>query len=474
MTDESSWTRKWLALALALHLAAAVFSTGYQNTDEHFQILEFLAQWLGKAPAADLAVEYHRAMRPWLQPFLYWVPVRALQAAGVESPFAWATAIRLLSALIGWASLVALVRWALLEIREPRWRRLAVPLLALTWYLPALHARHSSENLSGAVFTIALAWIASERLAGGLRARTLLAAGALCGLAFELRYQVGVMVAGLFFWLAFIARARMAGLARFAAGVALAIAFGTALDRLGYGRWVFAPWNYLEFNFLEGRLDAAGISPVWDYFRRVWTESWPVLAFLNLTALLVFWARAPRSALTWSLLPFFVFHCLTGHKETRFLFPMAHAAPLALALLVSPRLWSARPFRWMASFVAALNLIALVALTFLPALFFMRFYSAVYARALAVRPAPFALLHFEENPYSVNGILMHFYRPENLALKTTPLGTGELWIAFPRNELPSDALPGRQCQAVVSSYPRWLPLKSLRNWTLFSCTALRP
>jgi hypothetical protein len=61
---------RWLLVSLALHLLAAIFSTGYQNSDEHFQILEFLNAFLGRTPVATLPIEYARMIRPWFQPFI--------------------------------------------------------------------------------------------------------------------------------------------------------------------------------------------------------------------------------------------------------------------------------------------------------------------------------------------------------------------------------------------------------------------
>ncbi|MBK5097796.1 MAG: hypothetical protein JJE01_08435 [Gemmatimonadetes bacterium] len=52
------WARNWLLVALVLNLAAAYFSWGFHQFDEHFQILEFANYKLGNSPASDLPWEF--------------------------------------------------------------------------------------------------------------------------------------------------------------------------------------------------------------------------------------------------------------------------------------------------------------------------------------------------------------------------------------------------------------------------------
>jgi phosphatidylinositol glycan class B len=479
---------RWLLISLGLHLLAAIFSTGYQNSDEHFQILEFLNTILGGTPASALPIEYGHRIRPWLQPFLYWGPVQLLRALGIQNPFTWAFFIRLLSALIGWLSVVSLARCIPLWISDTRWQKATLIALALFWCLPALHARHSSENLSGALFLIGLCEIYrrihSER---GASAPAFLGLGLIWGLAFEARYQVGLMVAGGFFWLVQAAllktaRIQWSQLALVVAGILGATAFGTALDFLGYGHWTFAPWNYFHFNLIEDYVSSTDVSPWWDYFRRSWTESWPVLGSLTLLGMILFWIREPRHFLTWSMAPLFLVHLAIGHKETRFLFPLAHAAPLCFMLFLATPvagrpIWQwireRRALRWTSQGVILLNGVALLSLTFVPAAPAMRFYKSVYERSIHE-------LYYSDgqNPYTLLGIPMYFYRPEELKLVALESSTpqGPFWYAAPSARL-SAPLSDR-CQAVTHSIPEIPALRNLqvlsrlRNWTLYECSAL--
>jgi phosphatidylinositol glycan class B len=479
---------QWLLISLGLHLIAAVFSIGYQNSDEHFQILEFLNAALGGTPRAALAIEYSHQIRPWFQPFLYWLPVKLMMTVGFQNPIRWALSVRILSSLIGWLSVVSLASLIPYWIQEIRWQKLALIMLCLFWYLPALHARHSSENLSGSLFIIGLCLIFRKlkQPASDLRFRSFfswIGFGVLWGFAFEARYQVGLMVAGGVFWLLLIARLRWTKIAYLFLGIFAAIGIGTYLDYLGYGQWTFAPWNYFHFNLIQDYVSSTDVSPWWDYFRRSWTESWPILGFLTLIGVTLFWIAEPLHFLTWTHLPFFIVHVLIGHKETRFLFPIFHSAPLAIAILLfnSHRHFSGIQAQWqkfrgsrtahlLANGLIFLNGIALVSFSLAPAAPIIRFYDAVYQHSVHELWHP-----SDQNPYTLLGIPLYFYRPKELALFSIADKAPEqpFWFASPAAKL-SDSLPTdmrERCHAKAHSLPDWNLFSRFRNWTLYKCRA---
>ena len=73
---------------------------------------------------------------------------RALQALGVESPFALARGFRLASGLLSWGALLALILAVRHWFPSARWRRAAYLSLALPYFVPYLAARVSSESAS--------------------------------------------------------------------------------------------------------------------------------------------------------------------------------------------------------------------------------------------------------------------------------------------------------------------------------------
>jgi phosphatidylinositol glycan class B len=462
----SIFLRRCLLVSLVLHVAAAIFSYGFQNTDEHFQILEFLnfRLQLGPSDVSQLPIEYGRQLRHWLQPFLYAGPIQMLRALGVESPFLWAASARWVSALIGWASLVALAQLL------PRWfaqieeRKRALLSLTFIWFMPALHARHSSESLS------------STLIVGAVACVNPLLSGFLAGLAFTARYGVAFMVFGLGLWILVFAERRWRTFSIWSLGGALSVAVTVLIDRWGYGVWTYPAWNYFAFHAFEGNATIAGVSPWWDYFRRVWTETWPVLAPIVLFSSIASWFWFPRHVLTWVTLPFVVAHIFLGHKETRFLYPLAPLATLQ-CVLIYPKLKEAllgKPFVVVVRGVVALNFVALAALTLLPAWSPIRFFQGVYENALQIEQ----LYSFERDPYDVTGVRMNFYRPPSLRTeRVTPEQLTSLSQVRPVWFAHNQRLPDgweQNCSDVARSIPESLPQIGANNWTLYRCQAIQP
>lgn len=476
---------RWSVVALVVHGLAAIFSAGFYHADEHFQILEFINARLGRSPLSDLPIEYSRMIRPWLQPCLYGVILRGMELLGIRDPFLWAGACRAFSSLVGLLSSLGLLLCAWQFIPSRVGRRVAAVATALLWYLPAFHARHSSENLGGSVFFLGLSLILLLREPERIPRGVAFWGGLLLGLGFELRYQVGFMVLGAGLWFALIARARVfRELVPMAGGVCLAVALGTCLDRWGYGQWTFAPWNYVNFNLVQNHVADTDTNPLWDFFRRAATETWPPLGILALAAFVVAWVRHPKNLLTWSMVPLFLVHHAIGHKELRFLFPLAHAGPLMLALALERRApWPgwARVFGWG---LAGIDGMALFFQSLLPAWMPIRLYSFLYH----YEPRPVRLGIVGEGPYHILGNPLHFYRPEDLEQVTEPDFTQlGFWIQRSshdqpvlvlRNgfELPWD-MPGREsCVARFRTLPRFLDqpelkhaLENVKNWTVFEC-----
>src|SRR6185437_13464308 len=116
----------------------------------------------------------------------------------IRSPFQWAFVFRLLSALLGWMSLVGLSILSYSWFESARFKRLALILCGTLWYLPALQARHSSESMSASVF-----YIAASLLFLFIESESLLlyfGVGLLFGASFLFRYQIAFLVVGAYFY----------------------------------------------------------------------------------------------------------------------------------------------------------------------------------------------------------------------------------------------------------------------------------
>ena len=474
-----------LALGLAFTVAAALASDSVFQVDEHFQVVEFAGLKLGVTPASALPWEHAARIRPWLQPGAFTWLARGLGAAGVEDPFVLLRAFRLASGLLSWASLAALLLAVRAWLPSARWRRVAYLSLALPYFVPYLAARVSSESGSTTFLVLATAALlplatgAAGSMGGGLSRGRLLAAGAALGLAFEVRFQAGVVVAGILLWVLVHDRDRWRTLATLAAGMAVPLSLGLAVDAWGYGSFQVVPWRYLAANLLEGKAASFGTSPLPAY---LWFLAglFPPFGLALLLGLLLFWWRFPRHLLTWATLPFVAVHSLIGHKEIRFLFPVLPAATLCVVLLLasSPasRSWErwfsrAMGFLWLGRVTWTFNAVALLALCLLPSsdnLELQRFF-----HRHAAEPARWVAL---SNPRTFHGTAVPFLWPRPMppvevvadaAGLTVALdgGTGPVLVTA-KHPLPPgvEAVLTQRGTRVFTSLPSWLARVNLFHW----------
>ncbi len=359
--------RRSLVLLGLVTIVTAWFSALFYFPDEHYQILEFVGLKLGITAPAELPWEYGAHIRPWTQPFIYYAAARGAMALGLHDLFAITFILRLLTGLLSLSALALFAR-AVMETMARDEKQAFAAYLPLLGFLPYLFVRTSSETLAAAFFTAGLAF--------AMRGRALFWAGLLCGLAFDARYQTGIMVAGLAAWLAIIARVRMLALAQFAGGVLLAVALGALADRWGYGFWNPTPWLYFKANLVDGvAAQKFGTDPVFAYLYLLPVQFFFAITLLVMAGMVATWLRNPRHVLTWVSLPFVLAHMALGHKEARFLFPLAIMATAFPVLGFSPHLprwreWAARAWAWRtgwtARIVTGLSLAGMVVLAVYP------------------------------------------------------------------------------------------------------------
>ncbi|MGZ3696864.1 MAG: hypothetical protein ACXVCH_02120 [Bdellovibrionota bacterium] len=497
------WTRfllRWMTVAFFLHLIAVTCSQGFFHADEHFQILEFLNFKLGKSPASDLPIEFHMMLRPWMQPAIYTALTTLWTALKIDDPFKWALSFRLIAACIGWLTVVGLSLLAYIWFPDRKWRNWSVILLSTLWFLPALHARHSSENMGGSLFLLGVCFLLllspARRLDSdhpeSLPPPVAWITGILLGFGFEFRFQTAILIFGFLAWLLIIAQVRLKQLLPLLGGIAIPIALGVFVDRWGYGTWTFTPWNYFHWNILQNHVADVDASPFYDYLRRAFTESWPFLGILVLLSMPVAWIRHPRHVLCWSAFPFFLVHMVIGHKELRFLFPLVLAAPIFLIqALYSERThkldyekMTSRPwFVWSMRVLLGWNAVALIALTTLPAWTPIRFYKNLYF----FRAIGFELHYVNDQPFQILGTALNFYRPANLTMISMPsfeelarkieMDDRPIFYFQTRLEFPEQAGVLKDwCKPKFSTLPAWISkfniahlMDNVTNWTLFEC-----
>lgn len=327
------------AVLAAVTLVTGWFSETFFFPDEHFQILEFMAMKLGITAPSDLPWEYAAKLRPFLQPFLYYLITAPLYALGVRDPFALMTVLRLATGIFSLAALFVFAQTFMERLTRQDEQRAYARMLPFMGFLPYLFVRTASETAACAFFMFAL--VLAQK-GGGKR---LAVAGLLAGLAFECRYQTAFMSLGLMAWLWFQARIKPGALAAFVAGGVAAVALAAVVDRWGYGVWCFPPWNYFDVNLIQGVASKSfGTSPFYAYlYLELGTLFAPITAMLVIAGIVAA-IRSPRHVVTWVTVPFVLIHCLMAHKEERFLFPLAILATTwpVLAFANLPKWWALR------------------------------------------------------------------------------------------------------------------------------------
>jgi len=358
--------RRSLLILTGVTIVTAWFSNTFYFPDEHYQVLEFMGLKLGITPASELPWEFAARIRPWFQPLVYFLIASPLRALGMTDMFTVVFVLRLLTGLFSLAALAAFARAILPTIEGQDERRAFVRYLPLFGFLPYLFVRTSSETFSAAFFALGL----SVAL-GAKTVPRLALAGLLCGLAFDSRYQTGLMGLGLFAWLAVMARARVAVLAAFLGGGLVALAIGAVADHWGYGAWVFPPLGYVDVNLVQGvAAHQFGREPVFAYLYLLPAQIFFAITLVLMAGMMTMWLRNTRHVVTWVTLPFVLAHLLIAHKEARFLFPLAILATAFPVLGFSPSLprWRAtfeRVWKWRRSVAAkAVTAISVAAMAY--------------------------------------------------------------------------------------------------------------
>jgi phosphatidylinositol glycan class B len=308
-----------LFLLVIGHTLAAYTSFGFHHPDEHFQILEWTNYFLGRVPdASHLAWEHSAQIRPWFQPMLHAIFVKAFIGLDIYNPFDIAFFFRLVYGYLNLFSIIALWRY----FREKyslssHW----LLWISLLWFFPYIHVRTSSENLAGILLSFALLEM--------LKNRSFMAAGFLFGFSFLARYQVALGLFGMGLALLYRDRKVTKEHLKLLVGFVIPVILGLIIDRIGYGNWVFTAYRYFKVNLVDGVAATFNPYPWYQYF--IWIlQLIPVISLPLFFGAVSFMKKADRDdryvigSFVWS---FFVLHCFITNKEYRFLFPLMNVVP---------------------------------------------------------------------------------------------------------------------------------------------------
>jgi phosphatidylinositol glycan class B len=472
--DDRTFVRRVVLVALAFHLAAAWFSVGFYQFDEHFQILELMGAKLGRTPESLRPYEYLTGMRPFVEILPMYGIARVFEAIFGVRPIALERIFRLVTACGGLAVAIGLAARQSRELLSPFARRAAWLAQLLFWPIVFVHARISAEAVGSTLF-----WAGWLALGNGVSSRRSLSAGLLLGLAFMARFQLGFALAGLGLWL-LVARVPLGQILRLAFGFFVGVGLGVLCDRWGYGRWVFTPWNYFKENILKGMAAHFGVEPWWWYFKEASLVLIPGFGVLLLGAAGWYLLTRPKHALSLAMALFIAGHCAVGHKELRFLIPalpfVAWVAVAAVDALATSRL--ARALAWSYGAISAVALPAMVLRPAnLPQIYFnyvdahyRHGYDVVYDGRWPISLGPVEIYYYRPTPYRERKI-------ESLA-ELLPLTTKEGKVLYFREglELPSTLPSQVRCELLVKTVPWYLDHPKLMGlidkqamWSLWEC-----
>jgi phosphatidylinositol glycan class B len=179
--------------------------------------------------------------------------------------------------------------------------------------------RFSSESWSGIFLLVALALIYSK----SNKSINYFLIGTSLGISFLCRYQIAFAVVPIFLYLIPEFYKNKTSLLSWLLGFTTMVMCGIAIDCWYYGNFVLTGWNYFYVNIIENAAANFGEQGPWFYLNSIiFQPTWP-LGIALLIAFVVLLVKQPKNLLCWIVIMFVLSHSVIGHKEERFLFPLA-------------------------------------------------------------------------------------------------------------------------------------------------------
>jgi len=311
-----------------IQLVTCITAIGFYHPDQHFSIVEF-SSWQLRRPSGVSAVwEFTHFVRPTLQIHLFSAYVGFCSLVGINDPY---TQLTILRVLLGIAMFIVFNLIAFYYFRNESRRNLFWVLLLVnfSWMLPYTRTLFSSEIVSSLFFfgTLLLYDVKKNR---SLPWWYLSFMGFLFGLSFYFRFQMGFCLAGVGLWIVFVEKSYK-HILPITFGFIIAALLNTWLDHRLYGQWLFIPYEYFFVNINEGRASQFGTSSFLRYIGLLIA----VIAAPPFSLVLFYYGckaiiKKYTQPVVLSVFLFIFFHCLVGHKEERFLFPIFNALPIVV------------------------------------------------------------------------------------------------------------------------------------------------
>lgn len=433
-----------LVIALIIQTLTCITAIGFYHPDQHFQVIEYSSMQLKNQSAATQVWELGAHIRPTLQVYLFSAWYIAVKFIGIADPYMQLMILRIILGLTMLGLYNAICIWYFRTF--PKTVLYAVLLiLNFSWFLPYSRTLYSSEMLSSLFFFGAI-FLYDWRKTSMRMVPLALLTGFLFSLAFYFRFQMGFAIAGFLCWMLRFDREPIGPLAAglpkpfiplavgfrksivplagglrksigpLAAGFLIGVVLNTSLDYWFYHEWVITPLNYFRENITNGKAAEMGTASFLMYIG--------VLAALVVTpplSLILLYTGVKgslkmfRSPFVLPVLFFIVGHCLVGHKEERFLFPILNILPLLIGWGIPGLIeYYQRSKSWMKYLLNTCLVISLCLNTFLlVTLVFTPYSQAIYFTYLLQKQFNNHLVRIysiKQSPFETeNGLQLVFY-----------------------------------------------------------------
>ena len=468
----SAQAKKYISIGLFFHILAIIFSIGFFRHDEQREVLQVVGFKLGAYNDSYLSVQFHSMLRNWLHPLLYIWPSQIYLLFFKFNPFYLAITYRFISSLLGITSLWLLYKSFEQEIVGDRYQNLYFLFAGTLWYLPFLHARTANENLCSSFFIFGLYFLTKKETF-----KNALWAGLMFGLSFMLRFQMIAMIVPTILWFLYFKKYPFKKYLILSLFFLIVVGICSLLDSYYYGQWTFTPWNYFNINIIHKYAASFGVTPWYDYFIQATKDGVPPLSLFFIFIYLVLWIRFPRSLLTFITLPFFLIHCLIGHKEFRFIFPIVFFLPMIFTFLFI-KLKLELKKSWLILF-QVFNIPLLIYFSVVPASNLMKFYEHLYYKKEIVTDVYVTSPIVDYTKfYMKNDLNYILYKPSEMKAiveKTPKGGLTHFWAMSLKER--NDLLQFTGCKIDFSLFPAWIyeyefikKRRTFRSWTLVECS----
>jgi len=273
--------------------------------------------------------EFSEQIRSSIQPFFAYVIIEISKYFSLTNPYYQVILMKVITAIFSVLVINYFVNSTLILIEK---NKIIYRIISFTfWFIPIISIRFSSETWSSLFIILALAYFQDKYLNKQNTSKlTFLIIGVLFGISFLFRYQIIFIELGVILWLLFYKKENIKSILLISLGGLLVFGFGVLIDYWFYGEFVISFWNYFYSNIIEDIAANFGTKPWYYYIVQIWEI--PIYGVILLISFVLFAIKKYNSVYFWAIIPFFVIHSIIGHKEFRFIFPLAYFTPLILII----------------------------------------------------------------------------------------------------------------------------------------------